>query len=434
MTSATTLGLIDLKQTFFNYPELSKISGEPTLGSLMTLRNELKANTQLVTTTLGGGANGHLGLVLSAQAYELIAPGTPYIRPVLPVMDIDNNDTRYIIAQKCLEYDTDLALYREYLAMERILIQQIVNAVDGKYLEAICSKTTNKINKTIPQVLTYLFETYGDVSPQELMGLRAQIENMTFDPTEPVDSVFTEIEDFADIAESIDDPITTVQKCKLAYIVLQNTKKFKSGLREWDRKTPEDKTWDNFQAYFRDVQKQLRQTGDLTIDQAMNNEELINFVSDGIVQKVQQALETSQSIENDENIPPPLVATQPTEEILLALTEKIENLGQALATIQQKVPVAPMQQNPYCTFIPPSNIPYGYPQYSAPQPPPPPPLRPMTGTPPKPARWKFFGRYCHSCGACDHWGSKCLWKKPGHINKATFKDKKGESIENCKNV
>ena len=166
MTSATSLGLVDLKQTFFDYPELSKISGEPTLGSLMTLRNELKANAQSVTTTLGGGANGHLGLVLSEQAYEQIAPGTPYVRPVLPEMDIDNNDTRYILAQKRLDYDTDLALYREFVAMERILIQQIVNAIDGKFLKAIRSKATNRITKTIPEILTYLFETYGDVSPQ----------------------------------------------------------------------------------------------------------------------------------------------------------------------------------------------------------------------------------------------------------------------------
>ena len=156
MTSATSLGLINLKQTFFDYPELSKISVNTNLGSLMTLRNELKANAQSVTTTLGGGANGYLGLVLLAQAYDLIAPGTPYICPVLPVMDVDNNDTRYIIAQKCLEYDTNLALYREYVAMERILIQQIVNAIVGKYLKAIRSKMTNKINKTISEILTYL--------------------------------------------------------------------------------------------------------------------------------------------------------------------------------------------------------------------------------------------------------------------------------------
>ena len=149
-------------------------------------------------------------------------------------MNVSKSDTQFILAQKRLEYDTNLAIYCEFVAMEHILFQQIVNVIDGKFLKAIRTKTTNKINKTIPVILTYLFETYGDVNAQELMGLRSQIENMTFDPTEPVDPVFTEIEDFADIVESINDPISTVQKCKLAYIVLQNTKRFKSGLCEWD--------------------------------------------------------------------------------------------------------------------------------------------------------------------------------------------------------
>ena len=64
MSSATHHGLIDYRSTFFDYPTLTKISGEPTLGALMTLRNELKANAQSVETTLGGGAHGHLGLVV----------------------------------------------------------------------------------------------------------------------------------------------------------------------------------------------------------------------------------------------------------------------------------------------------------------------------------------------------------------------------------
>ena len=41
MILATTLGLVHIKQTFFDYPELSKISGEPTLG-LMVLNNILR--------------------------------------------------------------------------------------------------------------------------------------------------------------------------------------------------------------------------------------------------------------------------------------------------------------------------------------------------------------------------------------------------------
>ena len=167
--------------------------------------------------------------------------------------------------------------------------------------------------------------------------------------------------------------------------------------------------------------------GDLTIDQTMNNEELINFVSEGILQKVQQALESSQAGENEENIPPVMEGPRRTEEILLMLAEKIDTFGQALATLQQKTTIIPQPQIPYYNFIPQHPSPYGYAPY-----PTPPPRMTRIGSTPKPARWKFFGRYCHSCGAFDHWGSKCLWEKPGHINKATFKDKKGGSTENCR--
>ena len=77
MSSATRHGLIDYQSTFFDYPTLTKLKGEPTLGALMTLRNELKANAQSVNTTLGGGAHGHLGLVIPANIYKTIAPDTP---------------------------------------------------------------------------------------------------------------------------------------------------------------------------------------------------------------------------------------------------------------------------------------------------------------------------------------------------------------------
>ena len=69
MTTSTATGIIDIKQTYFDYPELTKILGKPTLAALIKLQNELKANAQAVPTTLGGGANEHLGLVVLDGAY-----------------------------------------------------------------------------------------------------------------------------------------------------------------------------------------------------------------------------------------------------------------------------------------------------------------------------------------------------------------------------
>eukprot|EP00957_Ditylum_brightwellii_P135415 10325190-Ditylum_brightwellii.AAC.1 len=53
---------IDYKNNYFEYPELTPIHGESTTAAVLNLCSKVRSNTQLVDTTLGGGANGHLGL------------------------------------------------------------------------------------------------------------------------------------------------------------------------------------------------------------------------------------------------------------------------------------------------------------------------------------------------------------------------------------
>ena len=65
---------------------LTKIHGDPTYSSLAKLTKECKANGKSVPTTLGGGLQGHLGLITSAVAYEQSAPGTPFTCPTLPIL------------------------------------------------------------------------------------------------------------------------------------------------------------------------------------------------------------------------------------------------------------------------------------------------------------------------------------------------------------
>ena len=163
MTSSTAYSIIDIKQTFFDYPELTKITGEPKLRSLLKMKNELKANAWLVPSTLRGGRHGHLGLVLTTDEYETVAHGTPYIKPTLPTLNTETGDTQFQLAQKQHEYDTKMLTYRESIAVDRILIQQIVNALDDKFLKALWEWTTNPIIMKISNILIYLFDTYGDI-------------------------------------------------------------------------------------------------------------------------------------------------------------------------------------------------------------------------------------------------------------------------------
>ena len=126
---------IDFKNNIFEYPDLTQIIGEPSTATLITLRNEVKANAQAVHSTLGRGEHGHLGLVCSPEIYATLIPGnTPYTKPQNPGrLIIEGTETQYQIAQPRDEHAEALRIFQEYLGVERALLQQIVAAIGPKY-------------------------------------------------------------------------------------------------------------------------------------------------------------------------------------------------------------------------------------------------------------------------------------------------------------
>ena len=79
-----TTANVDYITNVFEYPVLTKVTGKPDYESLNTIKNQLKANAGKVQCELGGGNNGHLGLVLTDVEYALVSPLVPYVRPGHP--------------------------------------------------------------------------------------------------------------------------------------------------------------------------------------------------------------------------------------------------------------------------------------------------------------------------------------------------------------
>lgn len=79
----------------FEFPVITKMNGLLLFTPLKIIKDELKANVSAIQSDLGGGANGHLGLVCTFAEYANIS-AIPYIRHVNPVMPIiANNTTQY---------------------------------------------------------------------------------------------------------------------------------------------------------------------------------------------------------------------------------------------------------------------------------------------------------------------------------------------------
>ena len=141
--------------------------------------------------------------------------------------------------------------------------------------------------QSIPDIFEYLFETYGDITPQELRHLTTQVETMTFPPSEPVDTLFTEIDDLAMISELAKAPMTEQQMINMGYLLIQQAQVYSTALNKWNQMDHQEHTWENFKIHFRNAQKALRRTGALTVRDTLNHTEIVNLVQQG----VQQTLE-----------------------------------------------------------------------------------------------------------------------------------------------
>ena len=280
---------IDYKNHVFEFPELTRIVGEPSTATLITLLNEVKSNAMSVHSDLGGGENGHLGLVVSPATYQTLVPdGVPYRKPVNPGrFVIKGRETGAQITQRRAEHAERVRVFKEVIGVERTIIQQIVSAIEPKYLKALRLPTTNRLNASIPAIFTHLFTNYGDISPAELRTLTDQVQNMPFHPQEPVDTIFTEINDLATIAEMAEASLTQPQKINMAFLLFQKTQAFNRGLTSWISRPVEEQTWDNFKQHFRQAQLEMRRTGAITVQEAINHTQLMDLVSQGVQDALQ---------------------------------------------------------------------------------------------------------------------------------------------------
>jgi hypothetical protein len=58
----------------FPHPIIPTVQGKPDYQTIHAIRKLLQANARAIGTHLGGGALGHLGIIVSEAAYTIVAP------------------------------------------------------------------------------------------------------------------------------------------------------------------------------------------------------------------------------------------------------------------------------------------------------------------------------------------------------------------------
>lgn len=248
----------NLKETYFTFKTLSKIQGEPTLESLAKLRKQIYANAEAVPNSRYG-THGYLGLVMTTAQFARRCD-VPFERPgVVEELD-DATGTQPQIQQRECQYQRAVAYVKEYAQMESIIFNQLREAIDEEYLAAYLDDTTGNFTCSIPELLTYLVDTYAYISEEELEMKRGEVAAMEYSPGQPMDVVLQKINTFANLAELANNDISESQKIAMAKVIIVKAGAYADYITEWNRKPTADKTWPTFMTFFRQAHRELKQS------------------------------------------------------------------------------------------------------------------------------------------------------------------------------
>jgi hypothetical protein len=247
-----------VKDTYFQHKVLTKIHGKPTYETLQNALTELKANAGSVPSTLGGGQYGHLGLLLSDTRYATLPMTQPWVSPINPG-PYDPPDTGTSV-----QIDADKDVWRESKqtfelcqATEKALIAQVVETTDSIYLRALLNRATGQYSTSVRTIFSHLFDTYGKITPQQVKAKEMELYNMSYDISQPVDTVFNSIDDLSELADHSGSPMSPQQMMDLAYVIFAKQPILQQDLRLWNRIPFADRTWANMMQHLRDAQTDL---------------------------------------------------------------------------------------------------------------------------------------------------------------------------------
>ena len=250
----------------FRIKTLTKIEGEPTYESISKISHELYTNAATLSSPLGGGKHGHIGMVMKPALYATLS-ATPYVEPQEPSLTPVFDPTRIYTESQRQQIRDDHAIkvktFTDHVNMDTALQQLLTEAVEDLYLSEKCNRFTGYLGVTTRDLLDHLLERYGNITAADLQANKDLMDE-PIDVTIPIDAYFKRIEDCIHLAGDANTPFSTEQVFQTTYFAIQATGLYKDGLKEWRLKPDHEKTWTNFKKLFVAEYHQLKEEQRLT--------------------------------------------------------------------------------------------------------------------------------------------------------------------------
>lgn len=240
----------------FPHPTLTPIPTKPTHTTLQLLQRELYANARAIYSTRGGGAHGHLAVIMPPADY-LARVGQAFDIPIHPGIAPVHapNATSAQITETNRQYGAALADHALYQTTGAELKKQIIAAVPNLYLAILSDNEMGYADVSCATMLHHLKTTYGIITTDDLETNRARL-SADWLPENPIEDLWIRLRDVQRFAEAGAEPISDTTCLRLTLATLEATGVLTTSIERW--RENDESTWTliAFQSHFTKADKE----------------------------------------------------------------------------------------------------------------------------------------------------------------------------------
>jgi hypothetical protein len=215
-------------------------------------------NASTVPSTIGGGNHGHLGLVIEAPKYLQLtgvacnAPPNPgpvplARRPFMTPAEIENERQTHRAA---------LVTFQTYHNCDKALRNQIIAAVEERYIKALRQGIVGYSNRTSYEFLAHLYAHYGTITPAMLQESYSCM-TQPYNPALPIEMFFEQLDMAKELANANGTAYTEAQLISIAFSLIFTQGVLNDACRTWRRRPAGEHTWVNFIQHFTEAHQEL---------------------------------------------------------------------------------------------------------------------------------------------------------------------------------
>jgi hypothetical protein len=231
MTPSNALTVEEIINGFPN-PVLPKIENEPTFEDIQVTTRLLNANEISSPSMEGGGAHGHLGIIMTQVEYAVIS-ASPLVDPFnpnfIPIIPLGTNAVD--AAQLARMHDECHRIYTNRINVDQALKRLILEAYDNMYNPQLEGYLLQFENQAALEIHMHLKQTYGFINPTQLAENYNKM-TATINFQDPIETLFKQIEDGFIYANAGMQLYMEAQCVNIAFLLILNTDAIPDACRD----------------------------------------------------------------------------------------------------------------------------------------------------------------------------------------------------------